>query len=140
MANSTDVQTEIKLCGKCKKNPRARATSSWCLDCNAEWMRNKRATNPTYSREENLLHKYGMTIADYEAKLAAQGGVCACCGREPREAEVFHVDHDHKCCPGKTSCGECIRDLLCVYCNTTVGKLESNTFFQQELYLARWSA
>ena len=32
---------------------------------------------------------------DYDRLLAAQGGRCALCGREPREGEKYHVDHAH---------------------------------------------
>ena len=36
------------------------------------------------------------------------------------------VDHDHNCCPenGK-SCGKCVRGLLCMKCNFTVGTVEN---------------
>jgi hypothetical protein len=36
------------------------------------------------------------------------------------------VDHDHRCCPGVTSCGSCIRGLLCVNCNQAIGKLKDD--------------
>jgi hypothetical protein len=37
----------------------------------------------------------------------------------------LHVDHDHSCCPAlSTSCGKCVRGLLCFGCNTLVGRVE----------------
>lgn len=36
------------------------------------------------------------------------------------------VDHDHSCCPGKTSCGKCVRGLLCGNCNTILGRMRDD--------------
>jgi Recombination endonuclease VII len=61
---------------------------------------------------------YGITPEQYEALLAVQGGGCGWCGRRPyKGGRRLAVDHDHACCPGKTSCGYCIRGLLCWSCN-----------------------
>lgn len=72
------------------------------------------------------LRKYGLTLEDYDSILASQGGCCAICGTANPggrwgEAGRFHVDHDHSCCPGKESCGECVRGLLCAPCNVGLG-------------------
>jgi hypothetical protein len=49
---------------------------------------------------------------------------------------VICVDHDHSCCPAeKQSCGKCIRGLLCLDCNTTLGKIERKLDMAQ-VYLA----
>lgn len=64
----------------------------------------------------SLKRRYGIDRATYDAMLAAQGGVCAICGSVGRQR--LAVDHDHRCCPGKSSCGKCVRALLCGACNS----------------------
>lgn len=58
---------------------------------------------------------YGISIELYELMLAAQDGRCYICQR--KSAKHLSVDHDHTCCPGKKTCGNCIRGLLCQGCN-----------------------
>lgn len=41
-------------------------------------------------------------------------------------ARTFHLDHDHNCCPGTTSCGKCIRGILCERCNHCLGNAGDN--------------
>jgi hypothetical protein len=66
-------------------------------------------------RASYLKRKFGMTQADYESMLAAQGGGCAICGRLPRDDISLHVDHDHV--TGR------IRALCCFPCNNAIGLL-----------------
>jgi CRISPR/Cas system-associated protein Cas10 (large subunit of type III CRISPR-Cas system) len=69
-------------------------------------------------REYQLLRKYGITIAEYEARLRAQGGGCRICGDPPAEGGSLHVDHDHV--TGK------VRGLLCFRCNNAIGDLRDD--------------
>jgi Recombination endonuclease VII len=57
--------------------------------------------------------------------LESQGYACAM-GREPFEdGQVIFIDHDHACCTSeKSSCGKCVRGLLCLKCNTALGYIE----------------
>lgn len=71
---------------------------------------------------------FGITLEQYADRLASQGGVCAICGGDdPRKGSRFHIDHDRSCCPGSTSCGQCIRALLCMHCNVGLGHFRDDT-------------
>lgn len=77
-------------------------------------------------RRSWLKLKYSMTPEEYAALLVAQGGTCALCDRaQSPDGRQLSVDHDHDCCPGKTTCGECVRGLLCSPCNRLLGWLDA---------------
>jgi hypothetical protein len=59
-------------------------------------------------RETRLVRTYGITVAQYDAILIHQNGVCAICQNPPKTRRL-HVDHDHK--SGR------VRGLLCFRCN-----------------------
>jgi hypothetical protein len=71
----------------------------------------------------DLALKFNITIDQYEKMLRDQGGVCAICRQPCKMNRRLSVDHDHSCCPGKRSCGRCVRGLLCANCNTGLGHL-----------------
>jgi len=79
-----------------------------------------------WNRRTHLLRRFHLTEAQFDALLTSQGGVCACCGTTEWNSPsgVPCVDHDHSCCPGKNSCGKCVRGLLCMSCNVMAGVLE----------------
>lgn len=77
----------------------------------------------SYCRDCNKLRLFNMTLADYEKKLAEQNYGCAVCGGLNLNGKALTVDHDHKCCSGRGSCGKCVRGLLCANCNTGVGMM-----------------
>ena len=65
------------------------------------------------NRRSYLKRKYGITLERYDEMLAAQGGVCAICRREPNPKISLHVDHDHE--------SGAIRGLTCFRCNQAMG-------------------
>lgn len=75
------------------------------------------------ARDEKLFRDYGITTEDYEALLDQQGHACKICRRPEQTGKQLSIDHDHACCPGRKSCGKCIRGLLCNRCNMGIGYL-----------------
>ena len=73
------------------------------------------------ARVRRLKRHYGLTEAEYDAMVVAQGDSCAICGTTDRQGKSWHIDHDHACCPGNKSCGKCVRGLLCAICNQGLG-------------------
>lgn len=76
---------------------------------------------PAHAQHHNLLKLYGLTGAQYNEMVIAQGGVCAVCGRPEKQVhkgsgrlQNLTVDHDHET--------GAIRGLLCVLCNTMIGR------------------
>ncbi len=75
---------------------------------NVERCRRWKKANPDYS----LKRLYGMSLDEYRARLAAQGGGCALCGNRTR---MMAVDHCHE--TGR------IRGILCNVHNRAIGVL-----------------
>lgn len=69
--------------------------------------------------------RYGMTGRQLRVMSEQQGGRCKICDREPGKRKLS-VDHDHSCCPGNTSCGKCVRALICNPCNVALGMMKDS--------------
>jgi len=123
--------------------------TSTCKECKNRWMAEhrtpehgaqhqlRRAANPRtkeLNRDYDLRKKYKITLAKFEQMLAAQAGVCACCGKVA--AGQWCVDHDHSCCPGIRTCGKCVRGILCNGCNVALAWHESHAL-EAAAYLER---
>ena len=76
----------------------------------------------TANRDLTISRKYGLSIEALEALSARHGGYCWIC--KHREGVV--VDHDHQCCRGNNSCGDCVRGFLCRQCNSAIGLLNDD--------------
>jgi hypothetical protein len=74
----------------------------------------------------NNLKRFGLTPEQYIDLANAQNNVCKICGKEEKQNRRLSVDHDHSCCSDQTSCGKCIRGLLCSHCNKVLGLVNDN--------------
>ena len=105
--------------GKACKNghiAKRRTFNGGCMECqNTRYARN--------GEDYTLKSKYNITVAEKEALLLKQGGVCALCGNnevyldaQTKKIKKLSVDHCHK--TGK------IRGILCSPCNMGIGLLK----------------
>lgn len=98
-----------------KHQNRADGLQSVCKDCELVYRRRTQ-------RASDLRRNFHMTLDDWDAMLASQGGGCAICGGD----DGLGVDHDQSCCPSPDkknarACGDCNRGILCRRCNTMLG-------------------
>jgi len=94
-------------------------------DRNNELKKKAFAANPELYRWQMIYKKYKLTKQMYLDLLEQQNNVCAIC-KLPPNRNWLSVDHDHNCCPGIKTCGECIRGLLCSSCNSFLGRVSDN--------------
>jgi hypothetical protein len=114
-------------------NPGPRCATHW----RAELRRRKdaahgRRTSSTYSLEPE----------DYARLYEHQWRRCAICRRATGATKRLAVDHDHACCPGPTSCGRCVRGLVCGPCNSMLAHArdDAELFRRAIRYLSEWPA
>lgn len=110
---------------------RLKDPAAWSEKKKAEYRAKKQKDPVAFQHKKTqhmLKHVWGLTLADYNALLAHQGGVCAVCKKPPGHRRLV-VDHCHKT--------GAIRGLLHNYCNTSiVAALESPLRATAEAYLA----
>lgn len=109
-----DAQGRPK-CSVAKKEQRGSGTmSSEAREAkrlrSAKW----RADHPDHARNQHV--KYRRSIAQ-EKKDGLRCGLCGVRGD-------LQVDHDHRHCPGKHGCPECIRGMLCNGCNQLMRRVD----------------
>lgn len=117
----------MKICTEC--NQIKRLTDFYVAKSNSDGLKNS-CTECDYWR--GVQYKYKLSRRDWFGMLEAQGGECLLCP-EAWTAELrprFAVDHRHSCCDlkqkdTKTTCGRCVRGLLCSVCNYTLGIVEN---------------
>jgi hypothetical protein len=114
-----------RKCADCGSPFTASSSLTYCRPCrnrrDREYHRNRRLSDPEAARlakkDKHLRHQYGITLAEYNDMLAAQGGGCAICGAERSvDGRTLAVDHCHA--TGR------VRGLLCARCNYALGLID----------------
>jgi hypothetical protein len=94
----------------------------------------QRILGPADSRAPLRRKAHGLTPDEIGALIALQGGACAICGRP---GQPLQLDHDHRHCPGRIGCRNCVRGALCGRCNTALGRFGDDLIPGLIRYLAR---
>lgn len=122
--NGESYRTIKRICRACENL----AARKWSKE-NPEKVRKikKRNYTPEKGRKNRLMHKWKMTLHDYNLIMQTQNYGCGICGRKENlihssgVKQDFAVDHDHD--TGK------IRGLLCDLCNKGIGMFKDRSDF-----------
>lgn len=134
----------MRICSRCKQQPVASATGSYCKDCQREYSRewelknkdrrsarkrqqyienteyfkarNKayRKANPDIYKNSVLKYEYGITLEQFNEMFLAQGSKCAICKRTDPGSKKGWIV-DH------CHTTEQVRSILCNACNAMLG-------------------
>ena len=119
-------------CGVQEKDGR----NARCRDCLNQYRRDTRNKDHVNARQKIYYHKMGpdrrrryevkaryrLTEEQYFDLINKHDNRCGICKKHQSELpKIMGIDHDHNCCPGKITCGKCIRGLLCSSCNLSLG-------------------
>ena len=108
----TERYTNDWTCASCRRlnaNKWRQRHYERALQLTRDW----HAANPGRVKNLKLLKKFGMTIDEYDQRVAEQGGCCAICRQPCRSGRKLAVDHCHKTLR--------VRGLLCGNCNRALG-------------------
>lgn len=132
----------MKYCPKCQvSQPKENfhKGNGYCKPCKKEYD-NKHKANwkfEPYHRinryKAHLKKRYSMSLEELVVVYDSQGGCCPICNKSlPHPADEngdkwqTNIDHNHACCSTDTTCGKCVRGLLCRDCNLMIGHAKDN--------------
>src|SRR5882757_7492390 len=104
------------------------ATDPEKIKANTKRYRDKmKAADPDYWRKRQTQFdrawRYGLPREQFFELLGSQSGHCYLCRSllDPEARRGAHLDHEHNCCPGSRTGGQCTGGLTCDECNTGIG-------------------
>src|SRR5687768_12575741 len=115
------MESVTVFCPKCQTHGEASPTDRYCRPCRSAISIAWNRANKDTVKNGQLRRRFGITLEQYNKLYEKQNGLCAICCEDSLQGRSLAVDHDRYCCPGKASCGKCVRGLLCHNCNTGVG-------------------
>ena len=116
-----------------RKNGNPNERHSECKECTKTRVKAAHANNPDRARDRHYRRTYGISLADFNRMVLAQGNKCACCPatKAGGKHNQWNVDHDHVT--------GVVRGLLCKDCNIVLGLVEDSPEHLQRLiaYIAK---
>ena len=123
--------TDFYKAGRKNGNPNER--HSECKECTKARVKKAHKANPDRARDNHLRRNYGISLADFNRMVLAQGNKCACCATDKPGGKhnQWCVDHNHVT--------GVVRELLCKDCNIVLGLVEDSPEHLMRLiqYIAR---
>jgi hypothetical protein len=119
--NAERVKDGLRLCTCCREyKPEDEFGKGkikiYCKDC---------------KKLKSIAEKYKLAPDEYKELIDAG---CEICGSYKK----LVVDHNHACCPGGATCGDCVRSVLCIKCNVWLGVYENKEWTDKaDEYLRR---
>lgn len=81
--------------------------------------RNNRPEEKIRIRNKRILKQYGLSVEGFDSLVLSQNNSCAICFKNQRDLSLgLHIDHCHET--------KKVRGLLCMDCNTGIGKLKDS--------------
>ena len=85
-----------------------------------------------YNFKNDIRIAYCLSWERFNELFDSQGKACKICKTTKKPTRGWHIDHDHKCCNSRKTCGKCIRGILCQGCNLGLGGFKDNPKNLQE--------
>lgn len=115
-------------CTKCLKFRMVKqAEDIVCTHCLVVEKKKKEKIRTRTQSEKRVLRakNYNVSVEYLDKLFKEQENKCAICRVEVKSWLDLQIDHDHQCCD-RGSCGNCIRGLICLHCNSGLGMFKEN--------------